>query len=55
MIHWQEDGSQVDGRVETYRDETIRSDVVRVRHDVDEKVLYTEAADLLSNVTDPTL
>ena len=51
IIHWQEDGSEIDGRVETYRDETIRSDVVRVRHDVDEKVLYTEAAGLLSNIT----
>lgn len=50
-FHWGEDGSQVMGTVETYRDETVRGDVVRVRHDVDEKVLYVEAAHLLSNVT----
>ncbi len=50
-LHWAEDGSQIGGTVETYRDETIRSDVVRVRHDVDEKLIYTEAAQLLDNVT----
>jgi len=46
-FHWSEDGSQVDGRFETYRDETIRGDVVRCRHDVDEIVMYTQAAHLL--------
>lgn len=51
IFHWAQDGSQPGGTVETYRDETIRGDVVRVRHDVDEVVLYTEAAHLLSNVT----
>lgn len=50
-MHWSEDGSQIGGTVETYRDETVRGDVARVRHDVDEKVLYVEAAYLLSNVT----
>ena len=51
IFHYTEDGSEVDGRVETYRDETVRGDIVRVRHDVDEKVLYTECGHLLSNVT----
>ena len=50
-FHWSGDGSDMDGRVETYRDETVRSDIVRVRHDVDELVLYPQAAHLLSNVT----
>lgn len=50
-FHFTGDGSQVDGRVESYRDEAVRSDIVRVRHDVDEIVLYTEAGHLLSNVT----
>ena len=50
-FHWNEDGSSIDGRVESYRDETVRSDIMRVRHDVDEKILYTEAAALLDNVT----
>lgn len=50
-FHWAEDGSSIGGTVETYRDETIRGDVVRVRHDTDELVLYAEAGHLLSNIT----
>lgn len=50
-FHWSGDGSSVDGRIETYRDETIRADVVRIRHDVHEVVLYPQAAHLLSNIT----
>jgi hypothetical protein len=50
-FHWSEDGSQINGTVETYRDETIRGDVVRVRHDTHEKVLYVEAAHLMGNIT----
>lgn len=51
IFHWSEDGSQIGGTVETYRDETIRGDVVRVRHEVQEKILYAEMGQLLSNVT----
>lgn len=50
-FHWAEDGSAVGGTVETYRDETIRGDVVRVRHDVDEKVRYVQCAHLFENIT----
>lgn len=50
-FHWGEDGSSVGGTVETYRDETVRSEIVRVRHDVDEKTLLVEAAKLLDNIT----
>lgn len=50
-FHYTGDGSSVDGTVETYRDETVRSDIVRVRHDVDEKITYLETAQLLDNVT----
>ena len=50
-FHWAEDGSSIGGTVETYRDEPVRSDVVRVRHDTDEIVLHVEAGHLLSNVT----
>jgi len=50
-FHWNGDGSEVDGRVESYRDETKRADIVRVRHDVDEVVLHTACAKLLDNVT----
>ena len=51
MFHWGGDGSSVGGTVESYRDETVRADIIRYRHDVDEKVLLTEAGHLLSNVT----
>lgn len=51
IFHWSEDGSTVTGTVETYRDETVRSDIVRVRHDVDEKLLYAEAGHLLTGIT----
>lgn len=50
-FHWGEDGSSPGGTVETYRDESIRGDVVRVRHDTDEHILYTEAAQLLDGIT----
>jgi hypothetical protein len=50
-FHWSEDGSSIGGSVETYRDETVRGDIVRVRHDVDEIVLYAQAGHLLSNIT----
>jgi len=50
-FHWADDGSQIGGTVETYRDETIRGDVVRVRHDTDEIIMYTEMGYLLSGIT----
>jgi hypothetical protein len=50
-FHWSADGSSIGGTVETYRDETVRGDVVRVRHEVAEVVLYAQAGHLLSNVT----
>jgi hypothetical protein len=50
-FHWGADGSSVGGTVESYRDETVRGEIIRVRHDVDEIVMYTEAGHLLSNIT----
>lgn len=50
-FHWSEDGSQIGGTIETYYEEPIRSDVVRVRHDVAELVMYPEMGHLLSNIT----
>ncbi len=50
-FHWSDDGSSIGGTVESYRDEVIRGDVIRVRHDVDEVILYPQAGHLLSNVT----
>lgn len=51
MMHWTADGSQVQGIVETYRDEGVRADIVRVRHQVGEKIVYPELGQLLSNIT----
>ena len=50
-FHWSQDGSSIGGTVETYRDERVRGDVVRVRHQVAEVVLYPQAGHLLSNIT----
>lgn len=50
-FHWAEDGSSIGGTVESYRDERIRGDVIRVRHQVAEVVLYAQAGHLLSNIT----
>lgn len=50
-IHWGEDGSSIGGVFETYRDERVRSNIVRNRMDTDELILYTEAGHLLSNLT----
>ncbi len=50
-FHWSADGSSVGGTVESYRDEPVRANIVRVRHDVDEVVLYPQAGHLLSNIT----
>lgn len=50
-FHWAGDGSQPGGLVETYYEESSRGDVVRVRHDVHEKLVYDELGDLLSNIT----
>jgi hypothetical protein len=50
-FHWSADGSSLGGTVESYRDEAIRGNVIRVRHDVDEVILYPQAGHLLSNVT----
>lgn len=49
-FHWSADGSTIGGTVEEYRDENQRSDIIRVRHDTDEKVLYVEALELLDNI-----
>lgn len=50
-FHWGGDGGAIDGRVETYRDEAIRGGVVRVRHQVQEKILYAQCGHLITNVS----
>ena len=40
--------------VETYRDETRRADIVRVRHDSDERLLasYNDSGSMVSDIAD---
>lgn len=47
IFHYAGDGSVLNGSVESYRDESVRGDVIRVRHDVDEVIHYTECGHLL--------
>lgn len=49
---WQADGGELDGTVETYRDETVRGEVTRVRHDVQEKLLLKECWEIITGATD---
>lgn len=51
VFHWGEDGSSIGTTMETYRDETIRGDVVRARMDTAEKLLYVATGELLDNIT----
>lgn len=50
-FHFTPDGSSVGGTVEMYREESRRADIVRVRHDVDEKLLHIEMGFLITGVT----
>jgi len=50
-MHWGGDGSVIGGAMESYRDETVRADIIRCRHDVQEKTLLSSAGFLLSNIT----
>jgi hypothetical protein len=48
-FHWDEDGSELLGAVETYREDNKRSTIVRVRHDTHEKLEYPELGELIDN------
>ncbi len=50
-FNWTTDGGSAEGRVEMYRDERSRSQIVRARLDTDEKLLLKEAGHLLTNIT----
>jgi len=50
-FHWGADGSSIGGTAEQYREEQTRSNIIRVRHDVDEVVIFANAGHLLSNIT----
>jgi len=47
-FHYAEDGSTPLGTIESYREEARRGDVIRVRHEVGEKVMYAEMGHLLT-------
>jgi hypothetical protein len=49
-IHWAADGSSIGAAIETYRDESVRSDVVRARMDTHEKIMFTEAAQTITGI-----
>lgn len=51
VFWWGGDGGVIAGTVETYEEAQSRAEIVRVRHDVDEKILLVEAGHLLSNAT----
>jgi hypothetical protein len=49
-FHWAMDDSMPNGYVESYYDEAVRSNIVRVRHQTDEKLLMSECGCMLQNV-----
>jgi hypothetical protein len=51
-FHFTGDGSSEGGTVEMYRDESKRSDIIRCRIDLHEKVIYTAMGYLMSNITE---
>jgi hypothetical protein len=50
IFHWEADGSSPNGTVESYRDESRRSNIVRVRMDTDEQVILPTAGYLLAGI-----
>lgn len=56
IMHWGGAGSRISanesmiGTVDQYRDEDMLSDVIRVRHQTDENVLYAEMAQVITGV-----
>ena len=47
-FHWSEDGSSIGGTVESYRAEDLRSEIIRCRHETQEKLIYPEAAEIIT-------
>lgn len=50
-FHWSEDGSSIGGTIEEYYEDQNRAEIIRVRHDTDEVIMYAQAGHLLSNIT----
>ena len=51
LFHFTADGSSSGGTVEQYRDESVRSDIMRVRMDYHAKIIHPQCGHLLSNIT----
>jgi len=49
-FHWGEDGSRIGGTVESYYQTETRSDVIRVRMETDERVIYPELIQIIDNL-----
>ncbi len=49
-FHWGEDGSTIGGTMEEYRDEKVRGNVIRNRHQTHEKLMYAAAGYLITGV-----
>jgi hypothetical protein len=49
-FHWGEDGSEIGGVVEEYDEPQTRAKIIRARLEVDVKVVYPEAAELITGV-----
>lgn len=47
-FHWSGGGSSIDGVVEMYRDESVSSNIYRVRQQTDEKIIYSNAGYVLT-------
>lgn len=47
-FHWAQDGSTIGTTVESYREEAIRSDIIRNRHETHELAIYPEAAQIVT-------
>lgn len=50
-FHYTGDGSLINGLAEDYDEPQVRGKVLRIRHEVDEKIIYPECGHLLSNIT----
>lgn len=50
-FHWGADGSRPLGMVESYFNDEVRAEVIRVRHEMDELIEVVPAGWLLSNIT----
>lgn len=51
VFHWGGDGSSIDGTFETWYENMVRGDMVRYRKETQERLMYSDCVELLSNIT----